>query len=187
MSVFALLLIIGDSQVCNGFVTLTNVSGRNVCLMWLLGRCRFGDVRCVYAHDKTYLPQRGWWNNEEQLTTLHRKLHVLDQAGLPSRQIEQALRDVVGSPWRKDPWTYMPYEYRKKKDDQKLLKKGLRQVAEQDNDFGFTQDECEELLSQGVKPWDDDAWVSLVNRLLFKESRLDGVHRFQDVLQALGG
>ena len=28
------------------------------------------------------------------------------------------------------------------------------------NDYGFTEDEEMELLAQGVKPWDDDAWVS---------------------------
>lgn len=28
------------------------------------------------------------------------------------------------------------------------------------NNFGFTEDEVMELLCQGVKPWDDDAWVS---------------------------
>ena len=31
---------------------------------------------------------------------------------------------------------------------------------ERANNWGFTNDEVEELLCQGVKPWDDDAWVS---------------------------
>ncbi|KAH9059673.1 hypothetical protein EDB87DRAFT_1684526 [Lactarius vividus] len=26
------------------------------------------------------------------------------------------------------------------------------------NNFGFTEDELQELICQGVKPWDDDAW-----------------------------
>ena len=29
------------------------------------------------------------------------------------------------------------------------------------NSYGFTEDEEMELLAQGVKPWDDDAWVSV--------------------------
>ena len=29
------------------------------------------------------------------------------------------------------------------------------------NNFGFTEGEVMELLCQGVKPWDDDAWVSI--------------------------
>jgi hypothetical protein len=33
--------------------------------------------------------------------------------------------------------------------------------------FGFTEDEVMELLSQGVKPWDDDAHVSVLLRVLF--------------------
>ncbi len=28
-------------------------------------------------------------------------------------------------------------------------------------DFGSTEDDVNELLCQGVKPWDDDAWVSV--------------------------
>ena len=28
------------------------------------------------------------------------------------------------------------------------------------NNMGFTNAEVEELYAQGVKPWDDDAWVS---------------------------
>jgi hypothetical protein len=30
------------------------------------------------------------------------------------------------------------------------------------NNFGFTEDEEMELLCQGVKPWDDDAWASVL-------------------------
>lgn len=33
-------------------------------------------------------------------------------------------------------------------------------VEERMNNFGFTEDEVQELLCQGVKPWDDDAGVS---------------------------
>lgn len=29
------------------------------------------------------------------------------------------------------------------------------------SNFGFTHDEVQELLAQGVKPWDDDAWVCI--------------------------
>jgi hypothetical protein len=34
------------------------------------------------------------------------------------------------------------------------------EAQERMDNFGFTEDETMELLSQGVKPWDDDAWVS---------------------------
>lgn len=35
-----------------------------------------------------------------------------------------------------------------------------REMDERAENFGFTQDEITELLCQGVKPWDDDAWVT---------------------------
>jgi hypothetical protein len=37
---------------------------------------------------------------------------------------------------------------------------GSDEAEERMNNFGFTEDEVMELLCQGVKPWDDDAWVS---------------------------
>jgi hypothetical protein len=36
------------------------------------------------------------------------------------------------------------------------------EVQERMDNFGFTEDEVDELLCQGVKPWDDDAWVSVL-------------------------
>ena len=33
------------------------------------------------------------------------------------------------------------------------------EYEERANHFGFDEDDLNELLSQGVKPWDDDAWV----------------------------
>ncbi|KAL0580591.1 hypothetical protein V5O48_001416 [Marasmius crinis-equi] len=38
--------------------------GRNVCLFHLITSCEFGSL-CMYSHDKTYLPAKGWWNDEE--------------------------------------------------------------------------------------------------------------------------
>lgn len=35
------------------------------------------------------------------------------------------------------------------------------ETQERMNNYGFTEDEVMELLAQGVKPWDDDAWVSV--------------------------
>jgi len=43
------------------------VSGRNVCLMFLLGECTFGIRKCFYSHDGTYLPPGGWWNDPEEI------------------------------------------------------------------------------------------------------------------------
>lgn len=35
------------------------------------------------------------------------------------------------------------------------------EIEERVDNMGFLSSEVEELLCQGVKPWDDDAWVSL--------------------------
>lgn len=36
------------------------------------------------------------------------------------------------------------------------------ELEERTANFGFTEDEVFELLCQGVKPWDEDAWVSIL-------------------------
>ncbi len=49
------------------------------------------------------------------------------------------------------------------------LQYGQRQNGHEDErveNFGFLRGKVEELVCQGVKPWDDDAWVSLTDFLL---------------------
>jgi hypothetical protein len=56
-------------------------SGRNVSVRFLLGDC-FG--RCVYSHDKTYLPSGRWWESEEKKAEV-RKMTTWDMVtDLPS-------------------------------------------------------------------------------------------------------
>ncbi|KAJ7057529.1 hypothetical protein C8F01DRAFT_991994 [Mycena amicta] len=38
--------------------------GKNVCLYFLLGLCKFGGGKCIYSHEKKWLPQDGWWDDE---------------------------------------------------------------------------------------------------------------------------
>ena len=49
--------------------------------------------------------------------------------------------------------------------------------------FGFTGSDMEELMCQGVKPWDDDAWVCFD---LFFSTRVE-LFRCKDVLGVLRG
>ena len=44
------------------------------------------------------------------------------------------------------------------------------EAKERMDNFGFTEDEMMELLCQGVKPWDDDAWVSVLDSVLLRLS-----------------
>ncbi|GLB35584.1 hypothetical protein LshimejAT787_0211490 [Lyophyllum shimeji] len=43
--------------------------GRNVCIFFLLGTCKFGAAKCVYSHDKSYLPH-GWWDHDDLVAKL---------------------------------------------------------------------------------------------------------------------
>ncbi|KAI0069652.1 TPR-like protein [Panus rudis PR-1116 ss-1] len=48
--------------------------GRNVCLYHILDLCKFGDEKCNYCHDKTYLPAGPW--DRPGWITLQRDLAV---------------------------------------------------------------------------------------------------------------
>ena len=54
-------------------------SGRNVCNHWLLDECKFGQ-NCVYAHDKTYLPENGWWTNNITKRQMREKMEEFQDA-----------------------------------------------------------------------------------------------------------
>ncbi|KAG6868431.1 hypothetical protein C0993_003108 [Termitomyces sp. T159_Od127] len=49
--------------------------GRNVCLYSLFDSCKFGEAKCVYSHDKTFLPH-GWWSNPEHVVMLKERFHM---------------------------------------------------------------------------------------------------------------
>ncbi|KAI8976349.1 hypothetical protein BD414DRAFT_496656 [Trametes punicea] len=95
--------------------------GRNVCIYWLLGECRFGDGRCVYAHDRTYLPERGWWTDEEWIAGLKDAIrafiHEEPLLSLPKAFLAEAAKPD----WREDLWVGGGYreeaEIRKEFDD----------------------------------------------------------------------
>ncbi|RDX50681.1 hypothetical protein OH76DRAFT_1471353 [Lentinus brumalis] len=87
--------------------------GRNVCLSWLVGECFFGD-KCVYAHDKTYLPARGWWTDEERLQQLRENFEEIvheDPMAVPEGILPEALRPL---PWRYDLWVHPSAEEKAK-------------------------------------------------------------------------
>ncbi|KAH9035205.1 TPR-like protein [Lactarius pseudohatsudake] len=101
--------------------------GRNVCVQFLFGECRFGS--CVYSHDKAYLPSGRWWDDDQKLADVSLEYAAHRSRGRKSR----------GGQGRG----------------------GGRGCGRAEN-WGFTDDEVQELLCQGVKPWDDDAHVSVI-------------------------
>ncbi|KAF7327781.1 hypothetical protein MKEN_00357900 [Mycena kentingensis (nom. inval.)] len=38
--------------------------GKNVCLYFLLGLCKFGKGKCIYSHERKWLAEGGWWDDE---------------------------------------------------------------------------------------------------------------------------
>ena len=51
--------------------------GRNVCIYFLIDRCKYGDSKCVYSHDKTYLG-KGWWQDQQVLAGTREIFQYLD-------------------------------------------------------------------------------------------------------------
>ncbi|EIN04349.1 hypothetical protein PUNSTDRAFT_146568 [Punctularia strigosozonata HHB-11173 SS5] len=162
--------------------------GRNVCLFYLLGDCKFDDEDCFYAHSKLYLPPSGWWNKPEKI---EQYLEMLDMAyefsgttpgqmmdGFLGRMLNGDLRDN-GKKFIESlddetnftdlgPSPDMSRNKPRKKGGKPKKGKGKgvrprdpsleREVEERQRNCGFTDDEVYELALQGVKPWDDDAW-----------------------------
>ncbi|KAI0284828.1 hypothetical protein BC826DRAFT_1109520 [Russula brevipes] len=57
--------------------------GRNVCMYFLLGYCKFGDSACVYSHDKVHLPPGRWWDDEGKrllLRHISKSLHPAEHS-----------------------------------------------------------------------------------------------------------
>ncbi|KAJ7206292.1 hypothetical protein GGX14DRAFT_643293 [Mycena pura] len=138
--------------------------GRNVCLFYLMDRCKFASTpgECWYSHSKAHLPAAGWWNNPSYTESYRRLYDVYKSTG--SNQVMDCLLggDMNGG-WR-------PYEQpaRFELGMELMLGEdsldGIGSGSEDDDDpyeFGFSRGDIEELLCQGVKPWDDDAGAVL--------------------------
>ncbi|EIW52990.1 TPR-like protein, partial [Trametes versicolor FP-101664 SS1] len=83
--------------------------GRNVCVYWLLDECRFNDAKCQYAHDRTYLPARGWWTDEGRNREM-RELADRTFDVVPRRYLPQAFLAEAAKPqWRQELWATATY------------------------------------------------------------------------------
>ncbi|KAJ3758825.1 hypothetical protein EV360DRAFT_43092 [Lentinula raphanica] len=159
--------------------------GRNVCLHFLINRCKFGSG-CWYAHEKLYLPSNGWWN-EENLGGWQ-ELYDFVKGSMPDGVFDRIGSAMNGTAdtWRirknldllMDDWIdaggsdQYSDDYDEDDDDDDLYALGTslgrggsrrqyeEEMEERERNLGFTDSEVEELLCQGVKPWDDDAWAS---------------------------
>ncbi|GBE85518.1 hypothetical protein SCP_0800350 [Sparassis crispa] len=127
--------------------------GRNVCKMWLLDACSHPNS-CYYAHDRTFLPRQGWWADRQHLEEMRQYAQELQYRGMRQKDIERA----VDARW--PGWAVIQDEYIDDYDVDDVLDDAFDDalMEERAENFGFTQGEMEDLLCQGVKPWDDDAW-----------------------------
>jgi len=180
-------------------------SGRNVCMYFLLGDCKFGSSACVYSHDKTYLPSDRWWDSKGKQVLLwqislgsspkENSAFMPYMCGLADDRLAWAsahgveMEEVYGH-WRDQAMdgfhnaaddglnaffkrggmvhkrTWGRGRGRGRGGGRGGLHRGGRhsgldlddeETEERMENFGFTEDEVQELLCQGVKPWDDDA------------------------------
>ncbi|KAJ7494854.1 hypothetical protein B0H11DRAFT_920060 [Mycena galericulata] len=65
--------------------------GKNVCLYFLLGACKFG-AKCIYSHEREYLPTtRGWWNDERKIEEVRGRVEAVRE-GARERRAEAEKR-----------------------------------------------------------------------------------------------
>src|SRR5262245_29391850 len=129
-------------------------SGKNVCIYYLFGNCKFGDVKCIYSHSKEYLDD-GWWNNEEDAEMANIMMMVAKEGDKEDGDI-----DNLATLLRRGGFGKYGRDVRAAVAHGTCAGRGrFTDYEERMMNCGFTQSEVEELLCQGVKPWDDDAQV----------------------------
>ncbi|KAH9896002.1 hypothetical protein C8Q73DRAFT_690462 [Cubamyces lactineus] len=126
--------------------------GRNVCIYWLLGECRFGKERCVYAHDRTYLPPNGWWTDEARNAGLRNATNALFEFCSRRHAPKALLAEAAKPDWREELWAMVDFT--------EEPTPGEHEAEEWSDEDGGTEDFYEEMLMQGIKPWEITSPVS---------------------------
>ncbi|KAF9006952.1 hypothetical protein BDQ17DRAFT_1302352 [Cyathus striatus] len=111
--------------------------GRNVCIYYLLDSCKFGSVKCVYAHSKECLPKKGWWTSAEETKKVKEVLEMAEKSAREQRALESLLRKLHshkkrrGGKGKKDT-KKDEKEKKEEKDAQKEDKKDAEKAGEKD-------------------------------------------------------
>ncbi|KII94310.1 hypothetical protein PLICRDRAFT_171967 [Plicaturopsis crispa FD-325 SS-3] len=146
--------------------------GKNVCLYYLLGECKFGAEKCNYSHDKRFLPNLNFWNDKAKVAQerdgilvekeMYKEVVPPKRAGSSSSSSSRPSRGARGRGNGRG-----RARGGGRGGGRGRATRGKHRSAWDDNDdeleermmnHGFSNSEVEELLCQGVKPWDDDAW-----------------------------
>lgn len=173
-------------------------------MYWLLRGCRYSDAKCQYAHDRTYLPARGWWRDEA------RNARLYDAMDATRDDASRALLVWAAKPlpWREEPWVTAKFtdapgipsagagtgasasastgargrKNGKKGKKTKRRSMGMPGLCEYSagpseysgySGYGHDPDEDdtherhmkgfhEEMLLQGIKPWEVNSMVSVI-------------------------
>ncbi|EKM75527.1 hypothetical protein AGABI1DRAFT_132191 [Agaricus bisporus var. burnettii JB137-S8] len=142
--------------------SVRDTTGRNVCIYHLLDSCQFGE-KCFYSHDKEWLPPNGWWTDPYKIAVME---EIVDMARMKARiqqhnfqRSKRENRYSQRSRGRKNLHTAASSS----SGVPAWMMMSMDAYDNDLNDFrmqhcGFSQGDVEELMCQGVKPWDDDAW-----------------------------
>lgn len=161
-----------------------------MCRYYLFGVCKFGE-RCSYLHSKEHLLQRGWWSTTDGIEKEKKRYELLQMCNkaLADYNSQTKAAGTSQALKKKQPKGKKKRNHRSRVGSgipgtnpsevgQSSQRIGARNkkptiysyskwpLYESDGDdengmCGFTGSEVDELLCQGVKPWDDDAWVRL--------------------------
>ncbi|KAK0452745.1 uncharacterized protein EV420DRAFT_1645595 [Desarmillaria tabescens] len=129
--------------------------GKNVCLQFLKGYCRFGDYKCRYSHSRNHLTQE---DIDSASATPAASEKVTPEASKVSSDVPEKKSKKKGKKTSSGK-THAPRTANRFRQDfgGDLDWDFENEMEERMNNNGFTDDEVQELLCQGVKPWDDDA------------------------------
>jgi hypothetical protein len=141
-----------------------------------MNKCKFGAAKCTYSHDKSYLPESGFWNDQDGIQQLNDLLEALELESRPKpRPGKGKARRGRGNGGRGQGRTVHHEQAggstTERGRENRRHRHGARrkspqipsgwlmdddEVEERMMNYGYTEDELSELLCQGIKPWDDD-------------------------------
>ncbi|KAK0501834.1 hypothetical protein EDD18DRAFT_1279551 [Armillaria luteobubalina] len=128
--------------------------GKNVCLHFLKGYCRFGDYKCRYSHSRDHLAQKDIDAISATLASSSKAAHEATKVSPDApktktkKKAKKTLRSKAPAP------AANRYAHNFEGDFDWDIED---EMEERTYNYGFTEDDVQELLCQGVKPWDDDA------------------------------
>ncbi|KAK0215077.1 hypothetical protein IW262DRAFT_1300314 [Armillaria fumosa] len=124
--------------------------GKNVCLHFLKGYCRFSNYKCHYSHSRDHLSQKDIDTISATLASSAKAAHKATKVSpnvsktKTKKKTKKTLHSKAPTPMAN--WYTHNFDWDIE-----------NEMEERMDNYGFTEDDVQELLCQGIKPWDDDA------------------------------